>query len=136
MTDETKRIGARIRVSLLDELQKAGYDSPTEAIQKGLELLVHETSSSVPCETTNDKCETTNDSCETSDDRCGTSEYKKEFESIHAENRLLNDHITTLKKELEDIKNMHTNYMMQVQTLINQKAIEAPGTKKPWWRFW
>ena len=26
--------------------------------------------------------------------------------------------------------------MMQVQTLINQKAIEAPGAKKPWWRFW
>lgn len=31
---------------------------------------------------------------------------------------------------------MHNNYMMQVQTLINQKQIVAPGTKKPWWRFW
>jgi dynactin complex subunit len=128
MTDETKRIGARIRVSLLDELQRAGYDSPTEAIQKGLELLVHE-SSSVSRETAGDICETIDTSCE-------TSEYKKEFESMHSENRLLNDHIATLKKELEDIKNMHTNYMMQVQTLINQKAIEAPGAKKPWWRFW
>lgn len=140
MTDETKRIGARIRVSLLDELQQAGYDSPTEAIQKGLELLVH---SSAPRETAGtiggtiyNSCETLNDSCETLNDSCETSEYKKEFESMHSENRLLNDHIETLKKELEDIKNMHTNYMMQVQTLINQKAIEAPGSKKPWWRFW
>ena len=25
---------------------------------------------------------------------------------------------------------------VHLQTLINQKAIEAPGAKKPWWRFW
>jgi chromosome segregation ATPase len=31
---------------------------------------------------------------------------------------------------------MHNNYMMQMQTLINQKQIVAPGAKKPWWRFW
>jgi hypothetical protein len=24
----------------------------------------------------------------------------------------------------------------QVQMIINQKAIEAPEAKKPWWRFW
>ncbi len=41
-----------------------------------------------------------------------------------------------LKKELEISQEMHRNYMMQIQTLINQKAIEAPGAKKPWWRFW
>jgi len=27
---------------------------------------------------------------------------------------------------------MHNNYFLQVQTLINQKAIEAPGAKKLW----
>jgi hypothetical protein len=48
----------------------------------------------------------------------------------------LQDHNETLKKELEDYKKMHNNYMLQVQTILNQKAIEAPGTKKPWWRFW
>jgi len=25
--------------------------------------------------------------------------------------------------------------MLQMQTIINQKAVEAPGTKLPWWRF-
>jgi hypothetical protein len=25
---------------------------------------------------------------------------------------------------------------VHIQTLINQKQIEAPGAKKPWWRFW
>jgi len=36
----------------------------------------------------------------------------------------------------EDLKQMHNNYFLQVQTLINQKAIEAPGAKKKWWQFW
>jgi Leu/Phe-tRNA-protein transferase len=48
----------------------------------------------------------------------------------------LQAHKETLKKELETLQNMHNNYMMQMQTLINQKAIEVPGSKKPWWRFW
>ena len=48
----------------------------------------------------------------------------------------LQAHNETLVKELEDIKSMHNNYMMQMQTVITQRAIVAPGTKKPWWRFW
>lgn len=54
-----------------------------------------------------------------------------------------NQHIETLKDELnkaerdkEDLKVTYANYFTQVQTLINQKAIEAPGTKKRWWQFW
>jgi hypothetical protein len=45
--------------------------------------------------------------------------------------------IVTLQKELdkagqreEDLKETHRNYMLQMQTLINQKAIEAPGAKR------
>lgn len=52
-------------------------------------------------------------------------------------------HIETLKAELdkaerdkEDLKKTYNNYFLQVQTLINQKAIDAPGTKKPWYKFW
>ena len=45
-------------------------------------------------------------------------------------------HIGTLQKELEISQETHRNYMMQMQTLINQKAIEAPGAKRQWWRFW
>jgi len=36
----------------------------------------------------------------------------------------------------ENLRTMHNNYMLQVQSLINQKAIEAPGERKPWWKFW
>ena len=55
----------------------------------------------------------------------------------------LERHTQTLKAELEkasqdkeDLKQMHNNYFLQVQTLINQKAIEAPGEKKKWYKFW
>lgn len=54
------------------------------------------------------------------------------------QNRIIkekDDHIETLKKELEVSQETHRNYMVQMQTLINQKAIEAPGAKR-WWQVW
>jgi hypothetical protein len=32
-------------------------------------------------------------------------------------------------------RQMHNNCMLQIQTLINQKA-KAPGAKNPWWKVW
>ena len=48
---------------------------------------------------------------------------------------MVGDAVKYAKKELENLR-MNNNYMLQMQTLINQKAIEAPGAKKQWWRFW
>ena len=73
-----------------------------------------------------------------------------EFSRLQAKVEDLHDHNETLQKELEkaerdkeDLKTMYNklqdtynNYMAQMQTLINQKSIEVPGAKKPWWRFW
>lgn len=52
-----------------------------------------------------------------------------EFAQLRTKSEELYTHNETLKKELEDIKNIYNNYMLQIQTLINQKAIEAPGAK-------
>ena len=67
----------------------------------------------------------------------------REFSRLQARSEELEKHNETLKKELdkasqdkEDLKETHKNYMIQVQTLINQKAIEAPGAKKKWWKLW
>ena len=60
----------------------------------------------------------------------------KEVIELRARHEESGKHIETLKKELENSQETHRNYMMQVQTLINQKAIEAPGTKKKWWNLW
>ena len=66
-----------------------------------------------------------------------------ELLQLRAKSEELERHNTTLKAELdkaerdkEDLKTTYSNYFLQVQTLINQKAVEAPGAKKPWWRFW
>ena len=66
-----------------------------------------------------------------------------ELLQLRARSEELERHNNTLKAELnkaerdqEDLKTTYNNYFLQVQTLINQKAIEAPGAKKSWWRFW
>jgi chromosome segregation ATPase len=66
-----------------------------------------------------------------------------ELAQLHARYEEIEKHNFTLKTELEkagqreeDLKKVHNNYMLQMQTLINQKAIEAPGAKKPWWKLW
>jgi Arc/MetJ-type ribon-helix-helix transcriptional regulator len=38
--------------------------------------------------------------------------------------------------QLEKITETMNAQAVHIQTLITQKQIEAPGTKKPWWRFW
>jgi predicted RNase H-like nuclease (RuvC/YqgF family) len=59
-----------------------------------------------------------------------------ELAELHARNEELQAHNKTLKNELEKAGQRYDNYMAQMQTLIKQKAIEPPGAKKPWWRFW
>jgi DNA repair exonuclease SbcCD ATPase subunit len=68
---------------------------------------------------------------------------KAENEKLQAINKILQANIEELKKDKEGlnkdkdtIQNLYDNYMRQMQTLIQQKAIEAPGSKRPWWRFW
>jgi Arc/MetJ-type ribon-helix-helix transcriptional regulator len=56
-------------------------------------------------------------------------DLEKEIEALLTELKKIN-------QDKEDLKSMHNNYMLQMQTLINQRAIEVPGAKKPWWRFW
>jgi chromosome segregation ATPase len=77
------------------------------------------------------------------EDKLRTSPDPSELAQLKARSEELEKHNETLIKELdkaerdkEDLKTTYNNYFLQVQTLINQKAIEAPGAKKPWWRFW
>ncbi len=56
-----------------------------------------------------------------------------EFAQLRAKSEELERHNSILKAELdkaaqdkENLKQMHNNYFLQVQTLINKKALEAP----------
>lgn len=78
------------------------------------------------------------------EDRLRTSPDPLELSQLRARSEELERHIETLKqdkeiaeRDKEDLKTTYNNYFLQVQTLINQKAIEAPGAKKkPFWKFW
>jgi hypothetical protein len=160
MSDTKRKISAWIPATLYEKIEKAGYTSPTVAVTKGLELLVRAQSGDSP-DTIGDKAETSGDSVETvwtqleTENKSLKNEIERlsvslqgapdprEFSRLQARSEELERHNSTLKEELdkasqreEDLKSMHNNYMLQVQSLINQKAIEAPGEKKKWWKFW
>jgi FtsZ-binding cell division protein ZapB len=130
MTEEKKRINAFVPAPLYEQVMSKGYATITEAITKGFEKLLEEPETNIP-----ESSNSLNDG---------------HLMSLQVEVKELRDHNETLKNELEkaerdkenlqkdkdNLQNNYNNYFLQVQTLINQKAIEAPGAKKPWWRIW
>ncbi len=126
--DEKVRVSLRVPNSILETVRQFGYTSMTDAILEGLQLLIQ----SKECKTIADECR-----------QDGTRKFRTEIQEKDKQIDEKDRHIETLKRELakanqdkDDLKKTFDNYMVQVQTLINQKAIEVPGTKKPWWRFW
>ena len=117
MVEDKRKINAWIPIELYNNVVNAGYPKFTEAIIKGLELLLQDTE-------------------RIQQDTSGYDELKADNSRLQAVCDELHAHNDTLKQDLQDLKTMHNNYMLQVQSLINQRAIEAPGTKKPWWKVW
>ena len=70
------------------------------------------------------------------EERLRTAPDPLELAQLQARHEEIEKHNETLKQDKEAIQNLYNNYMLQMQTLINQKAIEAPGSKKPFWKFW
>ena len=144
MPEDKIRVSARIPKELYDIcLQR--YDNITNAINAGLALL---------CFHGEDKTKTNEDNLKTSEDRDRQSEDERQtneddssrhnednsnhvnIQELKARVEEKDRHIKSLKDELDNLRSVHNNYMVQVQTLINQKAIEVLGAKKQWWRFW
>jgi len=114
------KINCWVPKNLWQEVESLGYDSPTKATIAGYEALVaKKDAQDIRAELGNNYVDMGNN----------CADLGKRLEE--AQNQ-----IEELKKDKESLLNLYNNYMLQMQTLINQKAIEAPGTKKPWWRFW
>lgn len=150
MAEEKRKVNSWVPISLWEKVEKLGYNSPTRAVCDGLELLVNghnpdihghdvDTSGHVP--------DTEIESLKLEINRLKTDLQRNtengEIIQLQARVEDLKGHNETLKKELEkaaqekeNLQNIYNNYMLQMQTLINQKAIEAPGEKKPWWKLW
>ena len=63
------------------------------------------------------------------------AQIKTKYEELEKHNKTLKTELKSTSQREQDLKKIFDNCMVQVQSLINQKAIEVPGSKKPWWRF-
>jgi hypothetical protein len=157
MSEDKKRSGKKISAwiphEMYDKLVSVGYSSPTEAIISGLNLLLKESggvqfpASGVQEGTLSDTWGTQEDSAESRELRARVEELQDHNETLKAEldkagkreediKEIHRIELERTERDKEAIQNLYNNYMLQMQTLINQKAIEAPGAKKPWWQFW
>jgi hypothetical protein len=147
MPEEKKRSGVKVCGWLSDEvfskLTEKGYKSHTVIVRLGAELIISQPIGEHGELDQGMLWGTEENIKEHIENSRGHIENTGELRELRAQAREQREHIETLKAELEksnhdkeDLKETHKNYMIQMQTLINQKAIEAPGTKKSWWRFW
>jgi seryl-tRNA synthetase len=155
---ETKRkICVWVSTDMYNNVVNAGYDSPTIAVTRGLELLIEEAegrkdagnfaqiTAQITAENNNLKNEIERlntelkaapEPIELAQLRTRTEEKEKQIEEKDRYIETLKEDREKAEKDKEDLKNTYNNYFLQVQTLINQKAIEGPGNKKAWWKFW
>ncbi len=148
---ETKRkICVWISTDMYNSVVKAGYDSPTVAVIKGFELLLGEAEcrqnagnlEQAAAQITADNHNLKNEvqrltlALQDTPDPSELAQLKARYEELKKHNETLKAELESTRQREQDLKKTFDNYMVQVQTLINQKAVEAPGSKKPWWRFW
>jgi predicted nucleic acid-binding Zn-ribbon protein len=152
--EEKHKINCWISESLWKQVEHLGYDSPTKATVAAFEALVLQEEKRSDQETLGStqeerlpemekQLEEAQRQIKASEEKLKIAPDPAELAQLRSRSEELDKHNSTLKEELrksgqreEDLKQMHNNYFLQVQTLINQKAIEAPRAKKPWWQFW
>ena len=151
MPEEKKRPGHKLSAwisdSLYGDLKNLGYFgisiSQTETINRALEILLKESQKGETGGLKEGNRGTQGDLNDYMEDVGRLGELRAQVGDLQELSKEKDKHIDTLRAELEkaerdkeDLKTTYNNYFLQVQTLINQKSIEAPGSKKPWWRFW
>jgi regulator of replication initiation timing len=153
MPEEKRKISVWVPAILYDNVLQVGYTSPTHAVIQGFEMLIQAMTEESPeaireqMQAIRGQMQAEINNLKSEIERLNTSLQEApsplELVELRARYGEMEKHNETLKKELEKagqdkevIQNLYNNYMLQRQTLINQKAIEAPGTKKKWWQFW
>lgn len=153
MGEEKHKINCWIPESLWKQIEALGYESPTEATKKAFEALILKEAKGSNEEAIGCSQEVIRNLQETIrnlQEELGNKPDPIVFIRLQAEHEGLKTllegkdrHISSLEADLrtaerdkEDLKAVYNNYFLQVQTLINQKALEAPGSKKPRWKFW
>ena len=149
MTAETRimisgKIPINLHEAMIKAVEKKEYRDKTEVLNVALErLLLNSFNKLNTQQEPEETISVINSNIMNAPDRIEYTRLQTRLEEKEKWIIELQNHNETLKKELEKagqdkeaVQNLYNNYMLQMQTLINQKAIEAPGVKKPWWRFW
>jgi hypothetical protein len=137
-TEEWKKIKTKVPGDLWEKVEDLGFDSPNTAVITALEKLICEPELKRSGKEQEIKIQELGNRLEEEQKR--TLELQRELEIKVEETQ---KQIKDLEKNIEKaerreiyLEEIHNNYMLQVQTLIKQKHILAPGENKPWWRFW
>ena len=114
MLDEKKRISVLVPVSLLTELKEKSTLNITEATIKGLEFILDNIENNTKLDENN----------------INTHQILlTENASLKQINGILARELENARQDKEDFRQIHTNYMAQMQMVLTQKAIEAPEPK-------
>jgi hypothetical protein len=138
MPQDKIHVGARVPTELYNKCLTM-FDNITEAIIVGLELAVKQKEEISP---TNENIGSTEEHVSSTNvSTSGTlraliEEKDKRISDLKEELEKAGRDKEDLKQTYNKLQDTYNNYMAQMQTLIKQKSIEAPGAKKPWWRFW
>ena len=132
--EEKKKIQAWIPVSLWIKIDQIGFTSQTEAVTQAFKNLLSDQNKSKIDQTGSNTDQIR--SSEINELSNILNEKDKRLQEIQEHNETLKIELEKAHQDKEAIQNLYDNYMRQMQTLITQKTIEAPGAKRPWWRFW
>ncbi len=133
VSEEKHKINVWCPESLWKQVEALGFDSPTKAVMASFEKLVTKSQDGSLKEQIRHENESKTQEMEKQ-----LNEARKHALDIQNElsARLEEAHqqIEGLKKDKENLIEMYNKHVLQVQALLNQKEIEAPKVKKPWWR--
>jgi hypothetical protein len=124
MTEPGKRVNVRIPAQLYSEIEKSEM-TVTEAIVQGLETIFKK-----------DESISLDDILKLKDEALMSSQAR--ITSLEDQLKVKDEQLSTRDKQIEKINETMNAQSVHIQTLINQKAIEAPAAekKKPFWKFW
>lgn len=160
MTDEKKRINAFVPTELYEQVMSKGYATITEAIIKGFERLLEDEQ----CTNTRDSVQELNSGLVTNLQakiesieeqlKVKDSSFHERIEDLKEQLKAknsqqdarINDLLDQLKVkdqqlekkdiQIENLTNTMQSQAINIHDMLNQKSIEAPRAKKPWWKFW
>lgn len=114
-----KKIQCWVSLSTWQQLEQRGYNSPTLAVTEAFKKLL-ENPHIIPNESPQDPEISPQNPREIPVLNARLEEQEKLIS-------FLTEALDKAGQREEDLKNMHNNYFLQVQTLINQKAISTPS---------